>query len=67
MADSFYGEDWGFKGALEELGAAYVLALKPSHAWWHKEGEIGSPFEAAVAAGQRLANIGRESDAPESG
>jgi SRSO17 transposase len=52
VADSFYGEDWGFKGALEELGAAYVLALKPSHAWWHKEGEIGSPFEAAVAAGQ---------------
>ena len=30
----------------------YVLALKPSHAWWHKEGEIGSPWEAAVAAGQ---------------
>jgi hypothetical protein len=53
VADSFYGEDRGFKGALEELGAAYVLALKPSHAsWWHKEGEIGSPFEAAVAAGQ---------------
>ena len=52
VADSFYGEDWGFKGALEELGAGYVLALKPSHAWWHKEGEIGSPYEAAVAAGQ---------------
>jgi hypothetical protein len=28
----------------------YVLALKPSHAWWHKIGEIGSPWEAAVAA-----------------
>jgi hypothetical protein len=24
--------------------------LKPSHAWWHKIGEIGSPWEAAVAA-----------------
>jgi SRSO17 transposase len=35
VADSFYGEDRGFKGALEELGAPYVLALKPSHAWWH--------------------------------
>jgi len=28
-----------------------VLALKPSHAWWHKVGEIGSPWEAAVAPG----------------
>jgi hypothetical protein len=52
VADSFYGEDWGFKGALEELGTGYVLALKPSHAWWHKEGEIGSPWAAAVVAGQ---------------
>jgi SRSO17 transposase len=52
VADSFYGEDRGFKGALEELGAAYVLALKPSHAWWHRVGEIGSPWAAAVAASQ---------------
>ena len=52
VADSFYGDDWGFKGALEELGAPYVLALKPSHAWWHKEGEIGSPWEAAVVAAE---------------
>jgi hypothetical protein len=52
VADSFYGEDWGFKGALEELGAGYVLALKPSHSWWHKAGEIGSPWAAAVVAGQ---------------
>jgi hypothetical protein len=50
VADSFYGEDWGFKRSLEELGAGYVLALKPSHAWWHKEGEIGSPWAAVVAA-----------------
>jgi hypothetical protein len=52
VADSFYGEDWGFKGALEELGTGYVLALKPSHAWWHKEGEIGSPGAAAMVAGE---------------
>jgi hypothetical protein len=26
------------------------MALKPSHAWWHTIGEIGSPYEAAVAA-----------------
>jgi hypothetical protein len=30
----------------------YVLALKPSHAWWHKIGEIGSPWEAALAASE---------------
>ena len=52
VADSFYGEDWGFKDSLEELGAGYVLALKPSHAWWHKEGEIGSPWAAAVVAAE---------------
>ena len=56
VTDSFYGEDWGFKGALEELGTGYVLALKPSHAWWHKVGkvgQIGSPWAVAVVAGQR--------------
>jgi DDE superfamily endonuclease len=52
VADSFYGEDEGFKESLSELGVGYVMALKPSHAWWHKIGEIGSPWEAAVAAGE---------------
>lgn len=56
VADSFYAEDWGFKSALEELGVGYVLALKSSHAWWHRVGEIGSPWAAAVAA---LAKGGR--------
>lgn len=52
VADSFYGEDEGFKRSLSELGIGYVMALKPSHAWWHRVGEIGSPYEAAVAAGE---------------
>ena len=52
VADSFYGEDEGFKQRLSDFGVGYVLALKPSHAWWHKIGEIGSPWEAAVAAGE---------------
>ncbi len=52
VADSFYGEDEGFKQSLSELGVGYVMALKPSHAWWHKIGEIGSPYEAAMAAGE---------------
>jgi DDE superfamily endonuclease len=52
VADSFYGEDEGFKQRLSEFGVGYVLALKPSHAWWHKIGEIGSPWEAALAASE---------------
>jgi hypothetical protein len=52
VADSFYGEDEGFKRSLSELGVGYVMALKPSHAWWHRVGEIGSPYEAALKAGQ---------------
>src|SRR5215212_7309302 len=52
VADSFYGEDEAFKQSLSELEVGYVMALKPSHAWWHPVGEIGSPYEAAVAAGQ---------------
>ena len=52
VADSFYGEDEEFKCSLEDLGVGYVLALKPSHAWWHKIGEIGSPWEAALAASE---------------
>jgi SRSO17 transposase len=52
VADSFYGEDEDFKSSLEELEVGYVLALKPSHAWWHKIGEIGSPSEAALAVSE---------------
>ena len=50
VADSFYGEDRGVKRGLRELGVGYVLALKPSHEWWHPEGAIGSFQEAAQAA-----------------
>lgn len=53
VADSFYGEDEEFKMALGGLGAGYVLSLKRSHCWWHKEGEIGALWEAAEAAGWR--------------
>jgi len=56
VAHSFCGEDEGFKQSLSELGVGYVLGLKPSHAWWHRVGEIGSPWEAAVAADQTWEN-----------
>ena len=53
VADSFYGEDAGFRERLHELRVGYVLALKPSHGWWHPEGAIGTLWEAARAAGWR--------------
>ncbi len=49
VADSFYGEDEELKRGLRERGLGYVLALKPSHAWWHRKGDIGSLREAAGA------------------
>jgi len=51
VADCFYGEDEDFKRGLRERGLGYVLALKPSHTWWHRDGEVGSLGEAAAAAG----------------
>jgi hypothetical protein len=50
VADSFYGEDRGVKRGLRELGVGYVLALGPSHEWWHPVRAIGSFQEAARAA-----------------
>jgi SRSO17 transposase len=49
VADSFYGEDSGVKQGLRALGVGYVLALKPSHSWWHPIRAIGSLQEAARA------------------
>jgi SRSO17 transposase len=46
VADSAYGDHLGFVEGLERLGLGYVLALKPSHSWWHPVGEVGSVAEA---------------------
>src|SRR5215208_2339511 len=51
VADSFYGEDRGFKRSLGELGVAYVLSLKKSHSWWHAPGTIGALWDDALGAG----------------
>ncbi|HEX4714707.1 MAG TPA: transposase [Ktedonobacteraceae bacterium] len=60
VADSFYGEDRGFRRGLQDLNVGYVLALKPSHAWYHPEAEIGSFQEAAQEAGwERAERPGR--------
>jgi hypothetical protein len=56
VADSFYGEDEDLKGELEGLAVGYVMALKESHSWWHKEGTIGALWEAAECAGWRNAD-----------
>jgi hypothetical protein len=51
VADSFYGEDEELRWTLKDLGMGYVLALKPSHSWWRREGqEIGALWEAALRA-----------------
>jgi SRSO17 transposase len=50
VADSFYGENEALKAGLFELGVGYVMALKPSHSWWHLEGTPGSLWELAQAA-----------------
>jgi SRSO17 transposase len=49
-ADSFYGENDGFRSGLQRLGVGYVLALKPSHAWWAPVGMVNSLIEAARTA-----------------
>lgn len=51
VADSFYGEDRGVRRGLRELQVPYVMALKPSHAWWHPEDVAGTLQDVAHEAG----------------
>src|SRR5947199_1989584 len=51
VADSLYGEDRGLRSGLRELKQPYVLALKPSHAWWHPEDVAGTLQDVAHEAG----------------
>jgi len=53
VADSFYGENDAFRDGLANDGIPFVLALYPSHTWWHKVGAIGSAQEIARAASWR--------------
>jgi hypothetical protein len=41
VGDVLYGEHRKLKEGLEDRQIPYVLALKPSHAWWHRVGEVG--------------------------
>lgn len=51
VADNFYGEDRGLKSELRRLSVPYVMALKPSHAWYHPEGVAGTLQDVAREAG----------------
>src|SRR5207247_365026 len=51
VADSFYGEDRTLRQELRTLGVPYVMALKPSHAWWHPEDVTGTLQDVAHEAG----------------
>lgn len=51
VADSLYGEDRGLRNGLRKLQVPYVLALNPSHAWWHPENVAGSLQAVAREAG----------------
>jgi hypothetical protein len=51
VADSFYGEDRALRRGLRKLLVPYVMALKPSHDWWHPEGVAGSLQDVAHEAG----------------
>lgn len=53
VADCVYGEHAAFKAGLEQLKVGYVLALKPSHSWWHPVDDLGSLWDVAHAAGWR--------------
>ena len=51
VADNFYGEDRGLRGGLQKREVPYVMALKPSHSWWHPEDVAGSLKDVAREAG----------------
>ena len=58
VADCFYGEHDAFRLGLHTRGIDYVLALQPSHAWWHPISTLGSLWEIADAA------VWQDADAP---
>jgi SRSO17 transposase len=50
VADIFYGEHRKFKEGLENKQIPYVMALKPSYAWYRPIGEPGTVEEVAGIA-----------------
>jgi hypothetical protein len=59
VADSFYGENDGLRDSLHREAMPYVLALYPSHTWWHKVGTVGSVEAIARSAPWREEEPGK--------
>jgi len=51
VADCLYGEHHGFTAGLAARGVPYVVALKPSHAWWAPAAAVGAVGEVAAGGG----------------
>jgi hypothetical protein len=51
VADCLYGEHPGVTAGLQQRGVPYVVALKPSHAWWAPADAIGAVWEVAAQGG----------------
>ncbi len=49
VADCLYGEHHGFTAELQQRNVPFVVALKPSHAWWALVADIGAVWEVAAA------------------
>jgi SRSO17 transposase len=51
VADCLYGDHHGFTRGLQQRDVPYVVAHKPSHAWWAPIEAIGAVWEVAVHGG----------------
>jgi hypothetical protein len=51
VADCLYGEHHGFTRGLTQRRVPYVVAIKPSHAWWAPVEASGAVWEVAAAGG----------------
>jgi SRSO17 transposase len=51
VADCLYGEHHGFTAGVTARGVPYVVALRPSHAWWAPADAIGAVWEVAAHGG----------------
>jgi len=56
VADCYYSKYDDLRAGLHRRDISSVLALKPSHGWWHREGTTGSLGEVAAAAGWESAD-----------
>jgi DDE superfamily endonuclease/Transposase DDE domain len=50
VADSLYGENTDFCETLLEANIPFVMALRPSYAWWAPPEQVGNVWEAALVS-----------------